>query len=285
MILVTGTKRSGTSMWMQIMQAGGFPIFGEAFPRKWGETIRDANPAGFYESLLRQGIYHATNPHPRTGDYLFPEQVKGHVVKVFIPGVIRSDRAYIDRVVVTFRHWREYVRSIERLNAMEAEKRDPEKPDLGPRALSPLMEWWHENYSLIRDVVTRRYPVHFVAYETVLEDPKTHITAVLEWIGAGDSDAAAAVVTPELRTQEKPEVDTDLPKWVLDTFDTLYEHIRFHKPLTKGFIDKLNQTNYYLLPGLREEKAEIVRSRRRRVAARSGAARSKSGGESSSSTS
>ena len=35
MIIVTGTKRSGTSMWMQILAAAGLPVFGEAFPRSW----------------------------------------------------------------------------------------------------------------------------------------------------------------------------------------------------------------------------------------------------------
>ena len=67
MLIVTGTKRSGTSMWMQILIAA---------PANWGNTIRDANPSGFYESLLRQGIYWRTNPHPRTGAYFFPEQVE-----------------------------------------------------------------------------------------------------------------------------------------------------------------------------------------------------------------
>ena len=65
MIFVSGTKRSGTSMWMQVLQAAGLPILGKAFPRNWGTgPLRDANPDGFYETLLRNGIYFATNPHP-----------------------------------------------------------------------------------------------------------------------------------------------------------------------------------------------------------------------------
>ena len=76
MIFVSGTKRSGTSMWMQVLQAAGLPILGKAFPRNWGTgPLRDANPDGFYETLLRNGIYYATNPHPRTGKYFLPEQV------------------------------------------------------------------------------------------------------------------------------------------------------------------------------------------------------------------
>ena len=55
MIIVTGTKRSGTSMWMQILKAAGFAIVGEACPRDWASTIREGNPLGFYESPLRRG--------------------------------------------------------------------------------------------------------------------------------------------------------------------------------------------------------------------------------------
>ena len=57
MIIVTGTKRSGTSMWMQILVNGGFPYIGEAFPKDWGLVIKDANPEGFYESTLAGGIW------------------------------------------------------------------------------------------------------------------------------------------------------------------------------------------------------------------------------------
>ena len=49
MIFVSGTKRSGTSMWMQVLKAAGFRILGKAFPRRWGETkLRAANEGGFY---------------------------------------------------------------------------------------------------------------------------------------------------------------------------------------------------------------------------------------------
>ena len=60
MVIVTGPKRSGTSMWMQVLRAGGLPVMGEAFLRHWGEFIRACNPGGFYESRLRGGLngYH-----------------------------------------------------------------------------------------------------------------------------------------------------------------------------------------------------------------------------------
>ena len=133
MMIVTGTKRSGTSMWMQILIGAGYPIIGEAFPMRWEHTIKAANPEGFYESHLRRGIFYRTNPHPKTGAYLFPEQVAHHAVKVFIPGLVRSDRAFIGKVIATVREWREYESSIARLYAIEDESRRAE----GKGALIP----------------------------------------------------------------------------------------------------------------------------------------------------
>jgi len=118
-IIVTGTKRSGTSMWMQALKAAGLPVLGEAFSGSWGESIRDANPKGFYESPFRQGVFYATNPDPKTGAYLRPEETKRVVVKVFVPGLIRTDIAYVDHVIATMRPWREYTRSIRKLYALE----------------------------------------------------------------------------------------------------------------------------------------------------------------------
>jgi hypothetical protein len=129
MIVVTGTKRSGTSMWMQFLKAAGFPFIGDAFPRNWGKTIHDANPRGFWESELRRGIYYQTNSDPKSGTYLFPDQTRRNAVKVFIPGLIRSDVAFIDRVVATVRRWRQYVRSLNRLYTMESKARQAAAKD------------------------------------------------------------------------------------------------------------------------------------------------------------
>jgi hypothetical protein len=68
-------------MWMQVLRAGGLQVIGNAFPSNWESTIREANPHGFFESMLTRGIFHRTNPHPTTGGYLFPElAIAGAVV-------------------------------------------------------------------------------------------------------------------------------------------------------------------------------------------------------------
>lgn len=274
MLIVTGTKRSGTSMWMQILIAAGFTPFGEAFPSNWGETLREANPSGFYESLLRQGIYWRTNPHPRTGAYFFPEQVERHVVKVFIPGLVRSDRAYIGRVVATVREWREYESSLHRLYAMEDKARLERRPDSrGPVRFPPALEWWSENFALVRDIAIRRYPVHVQSYDGLISDPEQVIRKTLQWIGdktqgpglgAIDVDKAIAAVQPQNRTQTRPESNTMEPEFAA-MFDALYEAIHAGKGLERDLIKALNDTNTKLVPRIQAAQKAVHDDQLRRM--------------------
>lgn len=272
MIIVTGTKRSGTSMWMQLLTAAGFPPIGDAFPRNWETTLKDANPGGFWESELRRGIYYETNPDPKTGTYLFPEQTERHAVKVFIPGLLKTDRAFIGRVVATIRPWRQYVDSINRLYAIEIEakeaaRKDTNKPLLPPVVMSPIVEWWVENFSLISDIVTRRYPFYMVAYDSVLNAPEETLRAVFGWLGAGDAEAAIRKVEPELRTQNREtptevlEQEEQLEAEVIEVFDSLYELVMKQTPLDQAFIDRLNETNELLGPRIEEAVKTVAAAR------------------------
>lgn len=258
MILVSGTKRSGTSMWMQTLAAAGLPILGAAFPRGWDRTIREANPDGFFESILREGIYYRTNPHPVTGDYFLPEHVDGYAVKVFVPGVIRTERAYIGHLVANIREWREYEASIRRLYAMELEAtraRQPDMPEL--ETFPPAYEWWMENFALVRDISLRKYPARLFAYDQVLAEPERAVRELLGWIGAGDVEAAIAAIRPDRRTQHRPSSDSVEPA-LARVFDDLYAAIAEGKGLSRSLLAALNETNQRLLPQLVETQRRVL---------------------------
>lgn len=267
MIFVSGTKRSGTSMWMQVLQAAGIPVLGQAFPRNWDKVpLRGANPDGFYESILRQGIYFGTNPHPVTGKYFMPEDVEGYAVKVFIPGVIRSERAYITHLVANVRAWREYESSMGRLYALEDEGRaqvgDGEEPVRFPAAL----EWWMENFALVRDISLRKLPFRMQTYDDVIERPQDVVASVLEWIGHGDVAAAVAAVKPQSRTQvDSGESDAVEPE-LAQVFDDLYAAVQAGKGFSATLLDTLNATNQKLLPRLTKLQHEVAAFGMRRAA-------------------
>ena len=248
MIVVTGTKRSGTSMWMHVLAAAGLPFIGERFPAGWGELLRDANPDGFFESELMVGINFRTNPHPMTGAYLAPHQTREHAVKIFIPGLVRSDVAFLDRVVATVRDWRSYVVSLRRIAGEDD-------------ALPPALEWWCSNFALIRDVAIRGYPAHVLTYDSFLRDPERVAAEVLAWIGRGDPAAAARVVRPERKRDAIDDPDSALADGVdachLEVFDELHACLDAGRPLSASFIDRLNAVDRALRPMVLERQAAL----------------------------
>jgi hypothetical protein len=260
MIIVTGTKRSGTSMWMHVLVAAGLPYIGDRFPAGWGQLLHEANPDGFFESELMAGIYFRTNPHPVSGAYLAPQKTRRHAVKVFIPGLVRTDVAFIDRCVATVRSWRAYVASTRRLAAMQTEQAGPGAPEA---ALPAALEWWCQNYALIRDLAIRGYPVHVVSYDSFLRDPQRVAAEVIAWIGHGDAKRAAAVVRPELRTafDHGSSNDEALAEGIdprhLEVFDELYATIDAERPLSQPLIETLNRTDEALRPAVVRHQASV----------------------------
>lgn len=250
MIIVTGTPRSGTSMWMQILVAAGFPAIGEPFPGDWGALLAEANPDGFWESQLLGGIYYRTNPHPLTGAFLFPEQTELHAVKVMVQGLVRSDIAFLDRVVGTVREWRQFVRSRERLSSLHDAALGLEPVDRALRlSLPPILEWWVDNFALIRDVATRRYAAHVCSYQSLLDDPERAVDEALRWLGRGDRAKAIAAVRPHRRTQgEQAPTPADLEPELVEVFDDFYDHVHRGLPLSLAFLRKLDETDRLLRP-------------------------------------
>lgn len=259
MVVVTGTKRSGTSMWMQILAAAGLPVLGDRFPARF-QGLTAANPEGFYESRLRLGVNWTTNPDRQTGVYLHPEDTRLHGLKVFIPGLVRTDQAFLYRVIATVRPWREYVASIRRLQTLEDEALRAQDPPgledkLAGRAarraqLPPELEWWKEMYSLVRDIATRRYPVHLVSYARLLQEGQDEVREVLGWIGEGDVEAAVAAIRPELQTQGATElVGVSVDAEAVAVFDDLYAAIHQDRLLRPELIRRMNALHTRFDPG------------------------------------
>ena len=260
-------------MWMQLLESAGFPILGEKYMRNWEQTIKEANPHGFYESILRRGIYYATNPHPQSGVYVPPSGTEQVVVKVFPPGLVRTDLAFIDKVIVTMRPWREYVASIERLYEMEHAFRLA-KVERGPGPQRPPklaahLEWWLDNYLVVRDIATRGYPARITTYHRVLRDPRSVVTEVFRYLGAGDVEAAVERVSPETRTQHMPDVEAEIDPEHIALFDELFTTVDEGRGLSVELITKMNAVHEALLPQVDQQIEEVRafnQARRRRRA-------------------
>lgn len=253
MIVVTGTKRSGSSMWMTILKEVGLPILGNQFPSNWGNILKEANPGGFYESRLRDGINFTSNPDPKTGFYIGPKGHEQHAIKLFIPGLVKTDLAYVNKVVATLRPWREFSKSITRLRTIEDNNRP--KSEVPPIYHSPELEWWLENFSLIKDFSIRKYPLYMVTYDSVVTDPERIIGDVVKWIGIGSAEKGCKAVKPNYRTQKDVtyapiSVVTDE---IAAVFDELYNRVSSQAMLDNDFLLKLNKVNSLLAPVIADE--------------------------------
>lgn len=251
MIVVTGTKRSGTSMWMSALAAGGFEPIGKAFPASWGTSIRDANTGGFFESLLRVGIHHGTNPNPRTGRYIHHEDSHTNAVKIFAGGFVRTHRAFIDSVVMTVRPWREYVASLTRLYNMEhAAAEERLGGSLTPRVVpAPALEWWVDNFLILEDLALRRFSANIITYDNALSDPARFVGETVRGMG-GDGEAAAASIRSDQRTQSniEPSEHPSLSEDIIDLFDTLYATLNAGDTLSDGFRKRMRLVQRTLAP-------------------------------------
>jgi hypothetical protein len=234
MIIVTGTRRSGTSAWMQILEKGGFQVLGDAFPATWRDRLEAANPRGFYESTLVQGINYKTNPDPKSGMWLPPDKVTQVAVKIFADGLVKTDFAYIDRVIFTVRRWQDCEASQIRMDEIKSKHPEIDFSDINTQRAARLPKgylWWKANFSLVKDMRTRGYPVAAVSYEALLADPEKIVDSVFKWIGAGNAVAATTAIEKSLQTQSNvrfPEIEHGFG----DIFDELYDILDRNQKIT-----------------------------------------------------
>ena len=233
MIVVTGCRRSGTSLWMQMLAAAGLPVMGEPFAPGL-EPLAAANPRGFFESEHRYGVQ---------GD---PAELVGVALKMFAPGVVEADEEDLERVILTLRPWREHVVSATRFEALEAEALGTEVP----QSMPPDLEWWFENYCLLSDFSERDYPMMVVAYDLLLEKPRATAERALVYLDAdpAKADTMAAQVDPTLRRADPTEATSSLSPTILETFDALYARVRDREPFDDAFVERLGVTHEALMP-------------------------------------
>lgn len=244
MIIVAGTRRSGTSLWMQILQQGGFQLFGKQFPAHW-QQIATANKKGFYESKLVEGINYQSNPDPVSGAWFSPQESANYAVKVLENGLIKSDLAYIDKVIVTVRNWQDCESSKLRLKQIIAQEENFIKQDNNinrPVKLPAGYEWWSTYAGLVHDMMSRQYPAAVFSYEAVLADPTKVISTVFNWLGSGDVNKASAAVEESLQTQKNVALH-EISHDHSEVFDELYQALHQNIQITQPFYNKLAETN------------------------------------------
>ena len=180
-VVVSGLPRSGTSMMMQMLVAGGMdPVTDGLRP-----PDRD-NPEGYLEYQPVKDLAHAT-------DKRWLHDARGRAVKIIAFLLEHLPETHNYRVVFMNRKLDEVLVSqskmLERLG--EADETDDGR----------MRQNFIHHLARTKTMLSHRphFEVHHVRYPEVIDDPRGNARAVRHFLGAHlDIDAMAAVVRPEL---------------------------------------------------------------------------------------
>jgi hypothetical protein len=186
--IVSGLPRSGTSMMMKMLEAGGIPPL--------TDEIRAAdsdNPKGYYEFERVKKL--------DKGDRGWLEEAEGKVVKVISALLKHLPRDFTYKVIFMRRDMQEILASQRRMLIRRGESTDKDSDheigELLSRHVSEVETWMNEQPNI---------EVIYVSYNRMLENPVEEVERVDRFLGRMlDIEEMLAVVDPKLYRQRVEE--------------------------------------------------------------------------------
>jgi hypothetical protein len=229
MIVATGPASTAGSAWVDVLRGAGVPVLGESLPAEWSEGVRaDVHPS-YFSTLTEQGVYYKTNPDPFSQAYLDAASSAPFAIGMKVVAVLRTERAYLDHVVASMPHFRTRT--------------------AGAGDLESVLMWWNDNFLLLRDAATRRYPLRLVTDEALARDPEGATRSTLAFLGVEPTEAAIAQARrcpPPVAVESA--VDLEMPVTVLDVFEALHRRVDNEEGFDRTFIEHLYAVNEALTP-------------------------------------
>jgi len=185
-IVVSGLPRSGTSMMMKMLEAGGQPILTDNL-----READDNNPNGYYEFERVKQL--------SDGDFDWIPEAGGKVVKI-VTGLIMnlpSDHKY--KVVFMQRAMKEVLASQKKMLGRLGQQDDKVEDD-------KMKKIYQEHLKQVNLWISKQpnIEVLYVNYNTMLGNPIESLQKVDEFLGGEmDVDAMAAVVNKDLYRERK----------------------------------------------------------------------------------
>ena len=183
--IVSGLPRSGTSMTMKMLEAGGIAPLTDHI-----RTADDDNPKGYYEYERAKKL--------REGDTSWVPEAQGKAVKVIGALLVHMPPGYEYRVLFMRREMKEILASQAKMleNRGEDNKVDDETiAALFAKHVKQVEDWMNSQ---------RNLKYIDVDYNAVIADPVPHIKKINQFLdGQLDESAMLEVVDPELYRQRK----------------------------------------------------------------------------------
>jgi hypothetical protein len=183
--IVSGLPRSGTSMTMKMLEAGGIPPLTDHI-----RTADDDNPKGYYEFERAKKL--------REGDIAWVPEAQGKVVKVIGALLVHMPPGYEYRVLFMRRDMNEILASQAKMleNRGEENKVDDETMAALFNKHVKQVEEWMDNQ--------RNLKYFDVDYNAIITNPAPYIKKINQFLGGQlDESAMLEVVDPKLYRQRK----------------------------------------------------------------------------------
>ena len=183
--IVSGLPRSGTSLMMQMLEAGGIPALTDHV-----RAADDDNPRGYYE-------YEAVKRTKQDASWL--DAAPGKVVKMVYRLLYDLPADYRYRIVFTRRKLEEVIASqnvmLERQQKAGGGLSDHKLLDVFRAELEKAYEWIDRQPN---------FDVLYVDYNEMISDPAAQVAKINTFLGGGlDTDAMTGVVDPSLYRQRR----------------------------------------------------------------------------------
>jgi hypothetical protein len=182
--IASGLERSGTSLLMQILDAGGIPLSFDTGSR----PPDDNNPRGYFELEGGKVISRLNNTFPLA-------EYKGRFIKITAFGLkFLPPGKY--RVIYTERNIEEVLDSMEKMARIQDQDREETKAS------------FIKLNGMIKDLITKREDIDvlLVNYNQIVSEPKSEIRKIRDFLGTGAENEAAmvAAVNQKLYRKRRP---------------------------------------------------------------------------------
>jgi len=185
-IVVSGLPRSGTSVLMRMIEAGGIKVLTDG-----GRIADNDNPRGYYEYEPVKQL--------KEGEFTWLSKAEGKAVKIISALLTYLPEDYSYRIIFTQRSFPEVLASQREMLINRGE--DPDKIDdtdmtrTFERHLAQVMNWLknQNNFSTL-----------YIDYNKVITDPASNSQQINTFLGGSlDVEKMIATVEPDLYRQRK----------------------------------------------------------------------------------
>ncbi len=186
-IIVSGLPRSGTSMMMKMLAAGGLPLVTD------GVRVADeSNPEGYFE-------LEAVKDLDKAADRRWLREARGRAVKILSPLLSSLPGSYNYRVIFMQRRLEEVIAS---QDAMLARAGEPTEPT----SRAGLTAQYQTHVRRVRTLLAERscFETIFVDYADAIGNPRACAERVSRFVGGLDVNRMADAVNAQLYRQRNP---------------------------------------------------------------------------------